>query len=104
MWIEFFERECNVIKAFLGEMNVDWKDELDNVEVEHIITPFIQNDEKLEIEKWVTASGGKAIMSQLDAIKNAGYSANPEETLERINAELAQESATRMSSIMESAI
>lgn len=104
MWIEFFERECNVIKAFLGEMNVDWKDELDNVEVEHIITPFIQNDEKLEIEKWITASGGKAIMSQLDAIKNAGYSANPEETLERINAEIAQESATRMSSIMESAI
>lgn len=104
MWIEFFERESNVIKAFLGEMNVNFKDELDNVEVEHIITPFIQNDEKLEIEKWITASGGKAIMSQLDAIKNAGYSSNPEDTLKRINEEAAQESAVRMSSIMEGAM
>lgn len=104
MWVEFFEREANVIKAFLGEMNIDFKSELDNVEVEHIITPFIQNDEKLEIEKWITASGGKAIMSQLDAIKNAGYSSNPEETLERINAEAAQESAVRMNSIMEGAM
>lgn len=104
MWLEFLERESNVIKAFLGEMNVAWKSELDNIEVEHIITPFIQNDEKLEIEKWITASGGKAIMSQLDAIKNAGYSNNPEETLERINAEAAQESVARMSSIMESAM
>ena len=25
MWLEFFERECNVIKAFVGEMNVAWK-------------------------------------------------------------------------------
>ena len=44
-WIEFFERECNVIKEFLKFMNTNWKDEIDNVEVEHIITPFIQNDE-----------------------------------------------------------
>lgn len=104
MWLEFFERECNVIKAFMGEMNVEWKNELDNIEVEHIITPFIQNDEKLEIEKWITASGGKAIMSQLDAIKNAGYSSNPEDTLKRINEETAQESAVRMNSILESAM
>ena len=72
--------------------------------LEHIITPFIQNDEKLEIEKWITASGGKAIMSQLDAIKNAGYSNNPEETLKKINEEAAQENAVRMSSIMEGAM
>lgn len=88
-WSEFFDRETNVIKAFLKEMNKSWASEVDNVEVEHIITPFIQNDEKAEIDKWITASGGKAIMSQLEAIKNLGISSNPEETLKQIQSEEA---------------
>ena len=88
-WGEFLDRESNVIKAFLKEMNTSWKNEIDNVEVEHIISPFIQNDEKAEIDKWITASGGKAIMSQLEAIKNLGISENPDETLKQIQAEEA---------------
>ena len=88
-WNEFLDRESNVIKAFLKEMNTSWKSEIDNIEVEHIISPFIQNDEKAEIDKWITASGGKAIMSQLEAIKNLGISENPEETLKQIQAEEA---------------
>lgn len=83
-WIEFFERECSVIKAFLKKMNITWESEIDNVEVEHIITPFIQQDEKSEIEKWVNASGGKAVVSQLEAIKNLGISADPQKTLDQI--------------------
>lgn len=89
VWDEFFDRESNVIKAFLKEMNTSWKNEIDNVEVEHIISPFIQNDEKAEIDKWITASGGKAIMSQLEAIKNLGISSNPAETLKQIQSEEA---------------
>lgn len=104
VWIEFLEREANVLKAILAKMNPEWASEMDNIEIEHIITPYIQNDEKLEIEKWMTASGGKPIMSQLEAIKNAGYSSNPKATLERISEEAAQENAVRMNSIMESAM
>lgn len=89
VWNEFFDRETNVIKAFLKEMNTAWAKEIDNVEVEHIITPFIQNDERAEIDKWVTASGGKAVVSQLEAIKNLGLSNNPEETLKQIQDEEA---------------
>ena len=88
-WDEFFDRECNVIKAFLKEMNKSWSSEVDNVEVEHVISPFIQNDEKAEIDKWVNATGGKAVMSQLEAIKNLGLSLDPEETLKQIQAEEA---------------
>lgn len=88
-WDEFLDRECNVIKAFLKEMNTSWYTEVDNVEVEHIISPFIQNDEKAEIDKWVTASGGKAVMSQLEAIKSLGLSSDPEETLKQIQTEEA---------------
>lgn len=93
VWNEFFDRETNVIKAFLKEMNKSWVKEIDNVEVEHIISPFIQNDEKAEIDKWITASGGKAIMSQLEAIKNLGLSSNPEETLKQIQSEEAVNNA-----------
>ena len=100
-WIEAFERECSVIKAFLKIMNVTWKGEVDNVEVEHVITPFIQNDEKSEIEKWVTASGGKAVVSQLEAIKNLGISTDPQETLSQIQKEDETASRIRVSNIFE---
>lgn len=83
-WIESFERESNIIKAFLRLMNVSWASEVDNVEVEHIITPFIQMDEKATIERIQAANGGKPIMSQLESIKAYGQSTNPEETLKQI--------------------
>ena len=85
--IEMLEREGNVIKAILKEMNKAWENEIDNVEIEHVITPFIQNDEKAEIDKWVNACGGKAIVSQLDAIRYFGASTDPERTLEQIQEE-----------------
>lgn len=83
-WIEMFERESNVINAFLRLMNIEWADEIDNIETEHIITPFIQQDEKAAIERIMTANGGKPIMSQLDSIKEYGQSTNPKETLRQI--------------------
>ncbi len=95
-WIEFFERECSVIKAFLKKINITWESEIDNVEVEHIITPFIQQDEKSEIEKWVNASGGKAVVSQLEAIKNLGISADPQKTLDQIREDEASETIEDM--------
>lgn len=98
-WIEFFERECNVIKAFLKQMNRAWADEIDNVDVEHIITPFIQNNESLEIDKWVKANGGKPIVSQLESIQNAGLSADPQQTLNQIKKETSEEVSSQAESI-----
>jgi len=77
-WIEFLERECNVIKAFLKKMNVKWEKEIDNVDVEHIITPFVQNDEKYEIEKWMKANGDKPLVGHLESIRKAGVSEDPD--------------------------
>lgn len=101
---EAFERETNVIKAFLKEMNTAWATEIDNVEVEHVITPFIQNDEKAEIDKWMAACGGKPVTSHLEAITNLGISSDPAETLKQINEEAANDSVSRLSSIMEQAM
>lgn len=81
-WIEFMERECNVIKAFLKKMNVKWESEIDNVDVGHIITPYVQNDEKYEIEKWMKANGDKPLVGHLESIRKAGVSEDPDTTYE----------------------
>lgn len=81
-WTEFLERECNVIKAFLKLMNVKWANEIGNVDVEHIITPFVQNDEKYEIEKWMKANGDKPLIGHLESIRKAGVSEDPDATFE----------------------
>lgn len=102
-WVEFFERECSVIKEFLKFMNTDWKDEVDNVEVEHIITPFIQNDEDALINRLQKGNGGKAIFSQLESIRMAGYSNDPKETLKQIQEEDKAVQQARVNSLFEGA-
>ena len=86
-WIEFFERECNVIKAFLKFMNKKWENEIDDIEVEHIITPYVQNDEKYEIEKWQKANGDKPLVGHLESIRKAGVSDDPDATYEEYQRE-----------------
>lgn len=98
-WTEFFERECNVIKAFLKQMNRAWADEIDNVEVEHVITPYILKNEESEIDKWTKANGGKPIISQLESIQNAGLSSDPQQTLDQIRKEEKEESSSQTESI-----
>ncbi|WP_298546662.1 phage portal protein [uncultured Parabacteroides sp.] len=101
-WIEFFERECSVIKEFLKFMNTDWKDEIDNVEVEHVITPFIQNDETAMTDRLIKQNGGKAIKSQLETIKEAGAK-DAEATLKQIQKEEQASRQARMNSLFEGA-
>lgn len=98
--IEAFEREANIVKAFLKLMNQKWATEIDNIDIEHVISPFIQNDEAAEIDKWTKANGGKPVVSQLESIQNLGISTNPVETLEQINKELSESMAAQMQSVM----
>lgn len=93
-WIEAFERECNIIKAFLKLMKVEWASEIDNVGVEHVITPFQLKSEEAEINKYVKANGGKPVISQQESIQLAGLSSDPKKTMESIRAE-EEESAQR---------
>ena len=98
-WLEFLDREVNVVKAFLKSLNVRWSNEVDNVDVENIITPFVQNDRKGLIETLTSANGGKAVMSQLDSIRELGESSDPEATLRQIQEEDNASSAGRMESL-----
>lgn len=102
--VEFLEREANVIKAFLKSMKVEWANYIDEIDIEHIITPFIQNDIKADIEKWSKFCGGKAVGSQLEAIERLGISDDPKATLDRIREEEREESeavASRVPNLFE---
>ena len=92
-WLEFLNRECNVIKAFLKKMNVKWEKEVDNVFVEHVITPFIIEDEAAQLDYHMKANGGKPVESHRESIQRIGKSQNTEQTLAEIQADMAAKAA-----------
>lgn len=98
-WLEFLDREVNVVKAFLKSINVKWASEIDSVDVENVITPFVQNDRKGLIETLTAANGGKAVMSQLDSIRELGESKDPEATLKQIQDENNASLVSRMENL-----
>jgi len=85
--VEFLDRECNVIKAFLELMNVKWKGKTSSVIVKHKITPFIQNDEDAYITKIAKATGGEPIASRITGIKRLGWVKDAEAESEQIEKE-----------------
>jgi len=81
---EFLDREANVVKALAGLMFPDIADAFAAMPVENRINPYKIDDEKDRIERYSNATGGKAIMSQYEAIEKAGLSKNPQQTLDQI--------------------
>lgn len=83
--IEYFDREMNVIKAFvkiaLGE---SYAADIDALNVEMVITPFAIEDEKDTIANLVAANGGEPIMSQRESIEAYGHSDDVDKTLAEI--------------------
>jgi hypothetical protein len=65
--------------------------DIDSLQVETVITPFTVNDEKETVANLMTATGGKAIMSQREGIEYLGRSADPDETLRQIPEESKQD-------------
>lgn len=97
--LEFLDRDVNVVKAFLKLMKPEWREAIDEVDVENIITPYIQDDDSQNIQKVMTGNGGKPIFSQLESIRLAGYSTDPQATLDQINKE-TQDAQQRQMALM----
>lgn len=93
-WLEFLEREFNIIKAFLAQMNTRWADRMDEVQCRHVITPFIQRNEENEISLRMKANGGKAIESQRESITKYGAH-DVDQTMREIEEETARENRSR---------
>lgn len=87
--VEMLEREFNVIKAYVAQMNPAWAGTIHELECEHVVTPFIQNDESATVDKYMKATGGKAILSQKTAIAQTGLVEDPEAELKQIQDEEA---------------
>lgn len=86
--IEFFDREVNVVKAFLKiALDASYSADIDALPVETIITPFAINDEKDTINNLLAANGGEPIISQREAIAQLGWSDDVDKTLEEIRAQ-----------------
>ncbi len=86
-WTEGFERETNIIKAFLAKMNNRWASRMEEISVEHVITPFVQEDETTQIDKWLKANGNKPLISQKESIKRSNLTDNPDVTYQEIQDE-----------------
>lgn len=84
--LEALDREVNVVKAYLKLMLPSDSADIDALEVENVITPFQINDEKETITNIMTATGGKAIMSQREGVELYGHSKDVDKTMEELQA------------------
>lgn len=84
IWLEFFDREINVIRAYMKQMFPSLAKAIDSLQVEAEITPYTIQDEAELISNLSNATGGKPIMSQRTAIQNLGYVDDVEEELQQI--------------------
>ena len=87
-WLEFFEREINVVKAFLKQMLPDkYAADIDALKVTQVISPFTINSEAENVNILLNATAGKQLMSQSTAIEKLGMVDNSEDELKKIQAE-----------------
>lgn len=83
--LEGFDREINVVKAFLKTALPDrYHNDIDALKVETKITPFSITDTKETVDMLMTANGGEPIMSQRESIEEFGHSDDVDKTLEEI--------------------
>lgn len=83
--IEGFDREVNVVKAFLKlMMGQAYHSDIDELRVDNIITPYRISDAKEQVEILMTANGNMPLMSQRESIEAYGKSDNVSQTLDEI--------------------
>lgn len=79
-WLEFFDREVNVVRAFCKIMFPKLAGAFDTLVVENIITPYQINSLSDDIKDGTNATGGKAVASRQTIVRRLGLV--PEEELE----------------------
>ena len=72
IWIEYFDREMSVVKAFAEKMFPRYAEAIRSLEVENVITPYTIRDEGERITNYSNATGGKPVMSQRTAVSRLG--------------------------------
>ncbi len=91
IYTDIIDRDFNVVKAFLGVMNPEWKSSIGELEVDAEIKPFTIQSRKEEIEVVVAANGGKPVVSQKTSVELSGLVDDPGAEFEQIQAEAEEE-------------
>lgn len=87
IWIEYFDREMSVVKAFGCKMFPAYADAINSLEVENIITPYTIREEGERITNYSNATGGKAVMSRRTAISRLGMVDDVDQEMQEIENE-----------------
>lgn len=87
--LEFYDREINVVKAFLATIKPDLATAIEALPVEVVITPYQISEERDTITNLLAANGNKPLISQRESIEQLGWSGNAQNTLEEIRNEQA---------------
>lgn len=83
--LEGFDREINVVKAFLKTALPDsYHADIDALKVETKITAFSITDTKETVDMLMVANGGAPIMSQRESIEEFGHSTDVDKTMQEI--------------------
>lgn len=83
IWLEFFDREVNVVRAFMKKMFPQYEKAIDTLKVDVVINPFRIEDESSKVSMLKEASG-QPIMSQRTAISRLGYVTDVDEEIAKI--------------------
>lgn len=88
--LEFFDRESNVVKAFLKvALGSIYEADIDALPVKNEITAYTITDEKDTITNLTTANGGKPLISHRESIEMYGHSTDVDKTMQEIAEEEA---------------
>ena len=87
-FIEAFDREVNVVKAFLKQMLPNsYEKDIDALRVENVITPDIIADELEDVKLLLLKNGSKPLMSQRESIRELGQTEDVDNTMKEIQEE-----------------
>lgn len=90
--LEAFDREINVLKAFLKLAVADeWHADIDALKVETKITPYSPADTKETVDMLLAANGGMPIMSQRESIEEFGHSDDAAATIAEIQTQTVED-------------
>lgn len=92
---EAFDREINVVKAFLKAMlPLDYHADIDALRVDNEITPYTITEEKDTIANLMTANGGKPLITQRESVEALGWSTDVEKTMEDLSKQASEDAFT----------
>lgn len=84
---EYLQRRANIIKAYLAKMNIAWENDIEGLDIEPEIVPYMLTSEIDEINMWLAANGNKPLVSHKESVKGASLTSDPDADFDQIKSE-----------------